>query len=623
MSSPRTTSDFLDAITMGSRPYKPRRKTVRVRQACDCCHSRKIRCDANDPCRNCEITQLRCTYLSVPKKKGPKGPRVMRWSGVMKRRDGRSKERDTTPTPNVCTPNVCPNIITCHLGQCQLPIDSHLSLSNERFQPSPLISIETIKSCVDGFFAHKYPIMPILDHEQIYATLSHLHDSPEQYGLITALCAVVILQLENLGPVSDGALFDIANAPSSGVFVQETLRARQYCNYIEIPTLASVQTSFFLFAALFCIDKDNSAWFYLREAMTLLQLQNLHEESTYLILQDDKYATNCRRTFWLLFITERAYALQRHRPLTLKRTINLPTVSPGPEATILYGFLDLVSLFQNFDDIFLSLWNVSLADTVTSPQHLIRLQDILKFAIPDVCRRTEIQQADLLVSRQWLKTMVWQLCVSKGLLSSATTNESMSFYYPVIIARDVVVVSRLLPPKAFEAHGVGILEKLFDIGCSLADVLLLNANSRPVSGLEIGPRDYLMDLVRILGTVLGGGSKYLTLLAAKADDCLQVRIRQGLSGCESSSGTQRIEELKYNGDRNKEDSGYDKNDGSNFHVSALDNVDDLENDPSFAAQSQPFLPHPQTCLFTELNPISSMGSSYEEAQLPISPPTPE
>jgi hypothetical protein len=33
----------------------------------------------------------------------------------------------------------------------------------------------------------------------------------------------------------------------------------------------------------------------------------------------------------------------------------------------------------------------------------------------------------------------------------------MSFYYPVSIARDVVVVSRDLNKKAFEPHGVGIV----------------------------------------------------------------------------------------------------------------------------------------------------------------------
>jgi hypothetical protein len=164
---------------------------------------------------------------------------------------------------------------------------------------------------------------------------------------------------------------------------------------------------------------------------------------------------------------KRAYALQRHRPLTLQRTITLPTISPDdPDAPVLSGFLDLVSLFQHFDDDFVDLWNVSsktpaflLSDdgSPVSSSKLRSLQEVLDMAIPEVSKRNEIQQADLLISRQWLKTMVWQLCVTKGLLSSSSSNESMSFYYPVPIARDVVIVSRSLSKEAFEPHGVGIV----------------------------------------------------------------------------------------------------------------------------------------------------------------------
>jgi hypothetical protein len=163
----------------------------------------------------------------------------------------------------------------------------------------------------------------------------------------------------------------------------------------------------------------------------------------------------------------RAYALQRHRPLTLQRTISLPTISPeDPDATVLSGFLDLVSLFQHFDENFVSLWNLSDQtatllfsdeDPPVSSAHLEALQKVLALSIPEVSKRSEIQQADLLISRQWLKTMVWQLCVTKGLLSSSSRDESMSFHYPVTIARDVVVVSRTLNKEAFEPHGVGIV----------------------------------------------------------------------------------------------------------------------------------------------------------------------
>ncbi|KIM92962.1 hypothetical protein OIDMADRAFT_70691, partial [Oidiodendron maius Zn] len=392
----------------------------KARQACDCCHGRKIRCDASMPCSNCKVNRALCT---------------------------------------------------------------------EGFQPSPLITLGVIKSCVKAFFTLKYPIMPILERDEVYATLPELHDSPEKYGLITSLCAVVILQSEVLEPPFD------CNAPSSKVFIQETLRARQYCNHVDAPSLISVQTSFFLFAALFCVDKDRSAWFYLREAITLLQVQHLHEEGTYSGLRDKKYASACRRTFWLLFITERAYELQRNHPLTLASTISLPTVDSGPEASVIRGFIDLASLFGNFDDTFISLWDLPPAEPAILPHHFIQLQDVLTLALPDVSQRSEIQQADLLVTRQWLKTIVWQLCVARSFLSSATAHECMSFNYPIAISRGIARIAQLLPHKAFEAHGVGILEKVFDVGCSLVDVLLLHADSIPISAREVGPRDYLVELV--------------------------------------------------------------------------------------------------------------------------------
>jgi hypothetical protein len=111
----------------------------------------------------------------------------------------------------------------------------------------------------------------------------------------------------------------------------------------------------------------------------------------------------------------------------------------------------------------------------------------------------------------------------------------MRFDYPVAIARDVVAVSRALRREAFEPHGPGILEKIFDIGCSLADVLQLHsASPRALAvGMQVGPRDYLMEMLQILSTVLGGSSRYLSMLAQRADECLHASPRPAI---ESSSG---------------------------------------------------------------------------------------
>ncbi|KAH7327267.1 RING-3 [Rhexocercosporidium sp. MPI-PUGE-AT-0058] len=512
---------------MPSEQIAGSKKAQKIRQACDCCHARKIRCDGTAPCKNCQITELHCTYLAVPKKKGPKGRRIAKEVKPIPIQRPRIFEQSNPPAPdpaglqhpihtpvnsanaephdfslfNILIPT--PNVLSPENGP-SIASSSSADSNASGFRASPLLSAELVKTCLDAFFTHKYPIMPILDLDITYAIIPHLHEMPEQYGLIAALCALILFQPEIIDAPELGSPW-----PSPQDMINEAVRARGFCDHIEKPTLATIHTSFFLYASMFCLGKDNSAWFYIRESMTCLQLLRLHEEITYHDLDAD-YSKYCRRTFWLLFITEKAYALQRHRPVTLQVTIDLPTVDPGPEATILSGFLDLVSLFQHFDESFMTLWNT-----------------------------TEIQQADLRVSRQWLRTLVWQLCVSKGFLSSQSSDESMSFQYPISIARDVVQVARSLPVKAFEANGVGILEKVFDIGCSLSDVLLLNPDAVNKSSLEIGPKDYLLEMVRLLGTT-PGGDKYLRMLTLKADGFLKLHLRGSLSESEASD---RFEEI--------------------------------------------------------------------------------
>jgi hypothetical protein len=74
------------------------------------------------------------------------------------------------------------------------------------------------------------------------------------------------------------------------------------------------------------------------------------------------------------------------------------------------------------------------------------------------------------------------------------------------------------------------LEKIFDIGCSLADVLQLYpaAPQAAVMSMEVGPRDYLMEMLRTLSTVLGGSARYLPMLASKVDECLHPGVRGSL-----------------------------------------------------------------------------------------------
>ena len=231
----------------------------------------------------------------------------------------------------------------------------------------------------------------------------------------------------------------------------------------------------------------------------------------------------------------RAYALQKHRPLTLHATIGLPTVDQE-SSNSLAGFIHLVNLYRPFDDNFIGLWNKSRTDC--SPFTLARLQQQLTEALPAFLNTTEGQAADLRTSQQWLRTMVWQLSIANGFLSSNSPDSSMTFRFPIEIAKDLVAVTGQFSKQSMEVHGIGLvshhpcvlsiphtnnifrvkIEKVFDVACTLIDVMsCVPIESRK---FEPGPQECLNQLLTLISTLRGGESRYLPLVMAKIRDTL-------------------------------------------------------------------------------------------------------
>lgn len=53
--------------------------------------------------------------------------------------------------------------------------------------------------------------------------------------------------------------------------------------------------------------------------------------------------------------------------------------------------------------------------------------------------------------------MVWQLSITNGFLSSTTPDTSMTFRYPIEIAKDLVEVTRQFSKQSMEVHGIGLV----------------------------------------------------------------------------------------------------------------------------------------------------------------------
>lgn len=410
--------------------------------------------------------------------------------------------------------------------------------------------MELITSCVDYFFAKMYPTQPIIHRVKVGETIGQMENSIEAYCLLTSLCGYMLIQPNlNLpaGIIPDQELPG-AKVNMGQTLIEEAIRVRKGYDYIETPSIWSIITSFFFFGSYFCLDKHNTAWFHLREATTLAQLLGMHEEAHY--AGDLIEGARRRRLYWLLFITERAYALQRHRPLTLHATISLPQLNDDPAETAeLNGFIHLVNLFKPFDDTFVGLWNK--ARVGCSTEWLARLQNQLSDALPAYLHCTESQAVDLRTSQQWLRTMVWQLSISHGYLSSAAQESAMSFKYPIEISRDLIAQSSGFSQGSMEIHGIGLVEKLFDVACTLTDVMSCVPFEQHT--FEYGPRDYLNQFLSLISTLRGGQQRYLPLLLSKINDTLPSMPMPGYNMV-SVPGRGRIDEIYDSSNPNSSDS---------------------------------------------------------------------
>lgn len=437
-----------------------------VKKACDACHRRKVRCTGGVPCKNCGQANLQCTYLAIPQKKGPKGSRAKVISEI---RDIQLSK------PAIPRAGISSNATKHDLQPSLLPAtNSYVKESNPFDFNSPpmspevearnlqLLSRQTVESCIHFFTNHLYPTMPIFSRQYLGSLEAEYRHGPvEIYCLVLALCSFILVQ--------PGMSFEGMPMPAS---YEENPAAARYrlahlllteihqtrrnsVDYIENPTIHSAQTSFFMFGSYFGLEKANAGWYHLREAVTLAHTLNMNEEAAY---KQGNIEENLRRRsfYWLVLLTERGYALHRHRPLSMLATIDLPTVDPSaPNASIMFGFVYLASLFRLIDDEFMALWNK--AKSTCSTSYLSNLQRQLVDTLPATLQCTENQAADVKVTQHWLRCMVWQLSITNGYLSSSTADPAMSFTYPIQIARDLVKDVNTLSQQALEVHGVGIV----------------------------------------------------------------------------------------------------------------------------------------------------------------------
>ncbi|KAI5464834.1 NADP-dependent oxidoreductase domain-containing protein [Mariannaea sp. PMI_226] len=446
----------------GSRPKLARR-------ACDSCKVRKIRCTEVPPCSGCVASGIECTFTRLQATRGPRGLRPKTIDKIEKKR--RKESLDSADDSSAC--------------------------KGKEKETSLIDELPHLIEILDVYAERLFPIWPIVDAADLK---QRLLETPGQLNAArhlahaVALAAVAQLRLE--------------------MPWQCRLEQTEVSGLGEgLDLLNGLRISFFLH-----IYHENAAaggtksLVYLREAITQAQILGLDRESTYSTLSEaDQHVS--RRILWLLFVTERGVALLHKLPVVLKPNILFPWFGgAGDQAQVLPAFLKLVHLFWVFDEsgIFEILRNAdtdvpNMASVAQSCLELLQQKLMDSVGDDDWGPINDVQRADMFVTRQWMRAVLWRAALRFGIVIPSMN--------PVSIAEDFLSLVSQLPTTALESHGPTLEFKTFEIATAVIDAM---ASNHPAAATD-QPGPILRRLRDILSSSRGGNRTLLSLLNIKME----------------------------------------------------------------------------------------------------------
>ena len=318
------------------------------------------------------------------------------------------------------------------------------------------MSAHLMSQCITQYFRHLYPIMPII-HELTFRnrlTQAELLAQDEQC-LVMALCAITVL---HAAPHTDLSLD--SKKLLGRQFLGHCHTIRQSFAWVESAGLPDIISSFFISVSYFELKKPRAHHFFLREAIGMAHEQGFHLESSYTRLSNIERIAY-RRTFAVLFVTERGCAILRNKPTSISRLPSLPREHFEEEdENILSGFECLCQLFALLDEKFVELWRLSAPEdneAMIQFDNIAALQHDLNAIDFDNIPLTDIQKADLLITHQWLRLIFWQASARQGLISGSAEEAIFRYHYPIVIAKDLCKLMQNLSLDSILVHGLGIV----------------------------------------------------------------------------------------------------------------------------------------------------------------------
>lgn len=423
-------------------------KQKRIATACDACKRRKVRCNGANRCQQCEHLNLRCSYTPNVKRGGSRKNVAGRgtviaeyrkqtssngtWSGQIRLSPAKDDSSQVTIPPTV-------------------PTLSH---------PDP----EYFLHLLPDYLAAVYPVNPVITELEIRSCISSMTTDREAASFVYAFAAVTVnLTKTDFLHNAPDLRSQISNLVTRSLEHRDTMGLESNTQ----PSFLRIMTSIFIQICYMGLRRIGLGFYYLRDAITMVQMLRISSAESLSSLPLSERSRR-QRVYWECFIHERFTALTDYHPLVLDPLPSLPEPDTSLPASIAQGWNLIIQTFLPVDKEFVSYWigdrsQITL-EWVERKHRQLDLDDAdWQLAISVL---SDMQQADLIITRQWLRTLVWQMALSNVRLSSHALT------LPLRLSSQLRGFLEGLSHSAVGIHGSSILYKLFEITDTMADVVI-------------------------------------------------------------------------------------------------------------------------------------------------------
>lgn len=461
----------------------------RITRACDACRTRKVRCDGAHPCAQCSHFDVHCIFSPPEKRKNPiRGRLVAQVRGEVndssRGSEARSEKAASTASPESPSPHA-----------------QHATTSAPSGTHRPPYPPEFFAALFSHFDSLVWPVNPIITAEELRGAIANMHASSVDAALAWAFASATTFLT-----TSSRTLQDSQEASKIDDLMQRSLEAHKQADLVmgdggrmleEHPvTVKRIVTCIFLEISMMAFKRFERSFALLREAITMIQIFKVRGWPA-----TAQETSRLQRLYWEAYIHERFLTIASGYPSILPPLdTGLPLHDPSLPPHIEEGFNRLISLFKVLDTKFLKYWQEQqgparsdvTVEWIESKQAQLDRDEIEAADVDQLLRArgkgslSEFQHADLFVTRLWLRTILWQVALSNGLLSSVPrqdAHEGLSLEFPAqrLAVQLQNLVSRLGSVASISTQGSGIVQKLFEITSTVGEVLALPVgNSRPV-----------------------------------------------------------------------------------------------------------------------------------------------